>query len=124
MESEKSTMSYKRYTKEFKQKVLREAEQGTSVAEVARRFAVSRQLIYEWQQKQRDGTLHDSEGQKQARLQRELDGLQRKVGQLIMENDFLKKVLESLETRFPTAEPPAACCANTSARPAKPRRSR
>jgi transposase len=124
MESVKTTMSYKRYTKEFKQKVLREAEQGASVAEVARRFAVSRQLIYEWQQKQRDGTLHDSEGQKQAQLQREVDGLQRKVGQLTMENEFLKKVLESLETRFPTPEPPVASSASTSAKPASPRRSR
>ena len=42
-------MSYKRHTKEFKQKVLREIEQGGSASAVARRFAVSRQVIYEWQ---------------------------------------------------------------------------
>jgi transposase len=118
-------MSYKRYTKEFKQKVLREAEQGTHVAEVARRFAVSRQLIYEWQQKQSDGTLHDSEGQKKAQLQREVETLERKVGQLTMENDFLKKVLESLEMRFPnTAEPSATSSSAISGKREKQRRSR
>ena len=53
-------MSYKRYTKEFKQKVLRDAEQEQRVSVVARRYAISRQLIYEWQQHQRDGTLHDT----------------------------------------------------------------
>lgn len=115
-------MSYKRYTKEFKQKVLREASQGTHVAEVARRFAVSRQLIYEWQQKQCDGTLHDSEGQKRAQLQRQVETLERKVGQLTIENDFLKKVLESLEMRFPpSGEPSARPSAHTSGKREKQR---
>jgi transposase-like protein len=94
-------MSYKRYTREFKQKVLRDADQEQNVSVVARRYAVSRQLIYEWQQHQRDGTLHDTELQRQAQLQRQVEELQLKVGKLTMENDFLKKVLESLETRFP-----------------------
>ena len=96
-------MSYRRYTKEFKQKVLRDADQEGNVSVVARRYAVSRQLIYEWQQHQRDGTLRDTELQRQAQLQHEVEELQRKVGKLTMENDFLKKVLESLETRFPKA---------------------
>jgi transposase-like protein len=95
------TMSYKRYTKEFKQKVLREVDQGEGASLVARRYAVSRQLIYEWQQRQRDGTLQDTGVQRETQLVREVDDLQRKVGQLTMENEFLKKTLECLETRFP-----------------------
>ena len=94
-------MSYKRYTKEFKQKVLREVEQGESASAVARRFAVSRQLIYEWQQRQRDGTLQDPGQQREAQLDRQVTELERKVGQLTMENEFLKKTLECLETRYP-----------------------
>lgn len=105
-------MSYKRYTKEFKQKVLRDAEQEQRVSVVARRYAISRQLIYEWQQHQRDGTLHDTAEHRQTQLQEEVEALQRKVGKLTMENDFLKKVLESLETRFPspaeTVTPPSS----------------
>jgi transposase-like protein len=96
-------MSYKRYTKEFKQKVLREVEQGLGAAEAARRFGLSRQLIYEWQQRQRDGTLPDPELQRKAQLERQIVELERMVGQLTMENEFLKKTLEVLETRYPTA---------------------
>lgn len=100
-------MSYKRHTKEFKQKVLREVGQGKSPALVARSFAISRQLIYEWQQRQRDGTLQDPGLQRAAQLDRQVADLERKVGQLTMENEFLKKTLECLETRFPleAAEP-------------------
>ena len=101
-------MSYKRHTKEFKQKLLREVEQGEAAATVARRYAVSRQLIYEWQQKQRDGVLQDIDAQREAQLVRSVRDLQLKVGQLTMENEFLKKTLECLETRYPqavTAEP-------------------
>ena len=100
-------MSYKRYTKDFKQKVLREIEQGLSPAEAARRFCLSRQLIYEWQQHQRDGTLQDPELQRKARQERQIVDLERMVGQLTMENEFLKKTLELLETRYPTPAAPA-----------------
>jgi transposase len=101
---EKTTMSYKRYTKAFKQKVLREVEQGGSVSAVSRRFSVSRQLIYEWQQKQRDGSLQDPKTGVATELLAEVAELERKVGQLTMENEFLKKTLERLETRYPPAE--------------------
>lgn len=94
-------MSYKRYTKEFKQKVLREVQQGESASAVARKYAVSRQMIYEWQEKQRDGVLQDTGVQREAQLNRDVANLQRKIGQLTMENDFLKKTLECLETRYP-----------------------
>lgn len=94
-------MSYKRYTKDFKQKVLRQIDQGESPSAVARRFAVSRQLIYEWQQRQRDGTLQDPGLQREAQLDRQVAELERKVGRLTMENEFLKKTLECLETRYP-----------------------
>jgi len=118
-------MSYKRYTKEFKQKVLRDAEQERSVSAVARRYAVSRQLIYEWQQHQRDGTLQDTEAQRQAQLQHEVDELQRKVGKLTMENDFLKKVLECLERRFPKpVETPTELSSSKSAKASRKENSR
>jgi transposase-like protein len=94
-------MSYKRYTKDFKQKVLREVGAGTGVAVVARRYAVSRQLVYEWLEKQRDGALSDSVAVRQSQLEREVADLERKVGQLTMENEFLKETLERLEQRYP-----------------------
>lgn len=97
-------MSYKRYTQEFKLKVLREVRPGGNVAAVARRYAVSRQLIYEWQEKQRDGALHSSRQVSENQLQQQIGELQRKVGQLTMENEFLKKTLQRIEQRYPMVE--------------------
>ena len=97
-------MSYKRYTKEFKEKVLRELVAGENVAAVARRYAVSRQLIYEWQEKRRDGALDDTRPVREAQLHGQIGELERKVGQLTMENDFLKKTLRRFEQRYPQGE--------------------
>jgi transposase-like protein len=97
-------MSYKRYTREFKEKLLRELGKGETVAAVARRYAVSRQLIYEWQMKQRDGALDDSQPKREQQLVRQIGELERKVGQLTMENDFLKKTLRRLEQTYPRNE--------------------
>lgn len=96
-------MSYKRYTKAFKERVLRELGTGETVAALARRYAVSRQLIYEWQEKQRDGALDATEPVREAALLRQIGELERKVGQLTMENDFLKRALRRLEGRYPPA---------------------
>jgi transposase len=98
-------MSYKRYTREFKEKLLRELrKKGETVTALARRYAVSRQLIYEWQMKQRDGALHDSEPMRQRHLQSQISELEQKVGQLTMENDFLKKTLRRLEQTYPVSQ--------------------
>jgi len=94
-------MSYKRYTREFKEKLLRELGKGETVTAVARRYAVSRQLIYKWQMKQRDGALDDSQPLREQQLVRQIGELERKVGQLTMENDFLKKMLLRLEQTCP-----------------------
>jgi transposase-like protein len=108
-------MSYKRYTKEFKEKLLRELGTGESVAAVARRYAVSRQLIYEWQQKQRDGVLDNTGPTREAQLDRQIGELERKVGQLTMENEFLKKTLRRLEQRYPqTDEKAGGSCSGKS----------
>ena len=97
-------MSNRRYTKEFKQKLLRDREQGETVAALARRYGVSRQLIYEWADKQKDGELKGSfEASREKQLERQVAELERKVGQLTMENDFLKKTLERCEQQYPRA---------------------
>lgn len=111
-------MSYKRYTKEFKQRVLRELGTGETVAAVARRYAVSRQLVYEWLEKQKDGALSDTVPARQTPLERQVAELERKVGQLTMENEFLKKTLERLEQRYPQPEDDGGpACSSKSRRP-------
>ena len=97
-------MSNRRYTKQFQEKILGELGKGENVAAVARRYAVSRQLLYEWQDKQRDGALDDTTPLREAQLHRQIGELERKVGQLTMENDFLKKTLQRCEQRYPQSE--------------------
>lgn len=92
-------MSYKRYTRDFKETVLREVGSGETVAAIARRHAVSRQLIYEWQEKQREGQLDDTRPAREAQRDRQISELERKVGQLTMENEFLKKTLRRVERK-------------------------
>ena len=58
---------------------------------VARSFCDQPQLIYEWQQRQRDGDTQDPALQRTSQLDRQVAELERKVGQLTMENEFLKK---------------------------------
>ena len=99
-------MSYRRYTKEFKAKVLREIGTGETVAALARRYALSRQMIYEWQAKQRDGSLDDTFRVREGQLKIEIGELERKVGQLTMENEFLKKTLQRFEQRYPQEPDP------------------
>ena len=53
---------------------------------------------------QRDGALHDTVGKGQQQWETQVAQLERKVGQLTMENAFLKKTLERLEQRYPQRE--------------------
>jgi transposase len=97
-------MSYRRYTKSFKEKVLGELAGGETATALSRRYAVSRQLIYEWQQKQRDGALDDTGPVRETQLNRQIAELERKVGQLTMENEFLKKTAQRLQQRYPLTD--------------------
>jgi transposase len=88
------------YSREFKLKVLREIEAGKSQAQAAREYQLSDTAIYKWRQqfnKYKDqafagrGNAYTDE----ARVQE----LERMVGRLTMENDFLKKLLQKLQTK-------------------------
>jgi transposase len=96
--SEKLPGKRRSYTREFKMKVLREIEAGKSQAQAAREYQLSETAIYKWRQqfnKYKDqafagrGHAYTDE----ARLQE----LERMVGRLTMENDFLKKLLQKLQ---------------------------
>jgi transposase len=87
------------YTREFKLKVLREIEAGKSQAQAAREYQLSETAIYKWRQqftKYKDqafagrGTAYTDEAR--------INELERMVGRLAMENDFLKKLLQKLQT--------------------------
>lgn len=87
-------MNRRQFTKEFKLSVLHEVEAGLSVLEASRRYEVHPSLVHKWQE------LHRVNGEDafagQGRMYREeakAAALERKIGQLTMEIEFLKKVI-------------------------------
>ena len=93
-------MSVKRrkFTREFKLQVIREVEAGKSVAAAAREYEVHPNLIGEWQKNYRQYAEEAFAGNGRTyKEEARIAELERKIGQLTMENDFLKKALQRLE---------------------------
>jgi transposase-like protein len=86
-------LSRRVFTREFKLAAIREIDSGKAVGTVARRLEVSRHVLYRWYRefKKQPTKAFSGPGKRIA------VSLERKIGQLTMENDFLKKVLQSLE---------------------------
>jgi len=96
-------ISRKRFTREFKFKVVRAYEAGTSVAELTRQYNISANLVYRWTQEYRNnpqgafqGTASASDPSQTAEQQ--IGELERIIGRLTVENDFLKKALQHAKT--------------------------
>ena len=132
---------YRTYTVEFKRRVAEEHLGGVSLNELARRHDISRELLRTWVKKYEagefagDGPLRPDRRAYEAKIA----GLERKVGQLTMELDLLKRGL--ISARRPSgarssvvsgpkpaaSEPGAASCAwpraptTTERRPGRPR---
>jgi transposase len=99
-------MSRKRrvFTDEFKVKVLGEVASGRPMAEVIRQYGLSKNAIYDW----RNQAAFDTESVCVSRselteLNSKIAALERLVGRLSVENDFLKK-LEKLESEVDASE--------------------
>jgi len=86
------------YTREFKLKVLGEIEAGKSQAQAAREYQLNETAIYKWRQQLAKYKEHAFAGQGKAYTdEARLHELERMVGRLTMENDFLKKLLAKLQ---------------------------
>ena len=87
------------YTREFKLKVLREIEAGKSQAQAAREYQLSETAIYKWRQQFNKYNDQAFAGRGNAYTdEARVHELERMVGRLTMENDFLKKLLQKLES--------------------------
>ena len=89
---------YRTYTVEVKRQVVEEhLGAGTSLNQLARRHGISRELLFIWVKKYEagefggDGPIRPDRRAYEAKIA----GLERKVGQLRMELDLLKKGLAS-----------------------------
>ena len=92
----------RKFTREFKVHVVRELEAGKSVAEVSREHQVHpTQLDPWWRALRRYGERAFAGNGRAYSDEARMAALERKIGQLTMDNDLLKKALSALETRDP-----------------------
>ena len=86
------------YTREFKLKVLGEIEAGKSQAQAAREYQLTETAIYKWRQQLNRYQEQAFAGPgKTYTDEARLHELERMVGRLTMENDFLKKLLKTFQ---------------------------
>lgn len=87
------------FTREFKVRMVREIEAGKKPAEVAREHQLHPTMLSKWQREYR---ADPEEAFRKKTTSKRDDGrlaeLERMIGQLTMENAFLKKVLVRLES--------------------------
>ena len=96
----------RKFSKEFKMQVLREVGAGKTVTQAGREHQVHPTQINQWRRQRRQYGERAFAGNGRAYSdEARVAELERKIGQLTMENDLLKKVLSRLEEleRAPSA---------------------
>jgi transposase-like protein len=98
------------YSRDLKIAAMRALDGGSTTGEVARKYQLSPKLLERWRGEWRaKGDLaFPGIGRRGADLPavddaRRIAELERKIGQLTMENDFLKKALQHLRAQTPAA---------------------
>lgn len=91
----------RRFTPAFKLRVVREIEAGKPVAQAAREHQLHPNQIYRWKRQYRDSGpgafAPPGGGSSVLGEQAKIAELERLIGQLTVENSFLKNVLARLE---------------------------
>ena len=92
--------SRRAFTREFKLAAVKELDSGKPAGYVARRLEIKPGLLYRWRRelKKHPTKAFSGQGNKMLADTREAE-LERKIGQLTMENDFLKKLLRTFENQ-------------------------
>ena len=118
------------YSRDLKIAAMRALDSGASAGEIARKFQLSPKLLERWRGEWRaKGELaFPGVGRRGVELPtmddaRKIAELERKIGQLTMENDFLKKALQHFREFHPPAVVSGAdACLQKSSKP--PRRAK
>jgi transposase len=83
------------FSSEFKRQIIEELLSGESrPAQLCRRHNISSSLVYHWKKQYARGKFNN-EPTAEAALQDRIEKLERLVGKLTLENEFLKKGLQS-----------------------------
>lgn len=93
------TLARRKFTREFKLAAIRQLESGKSVGMVARSLQVHPMVLNRWRAEFRSNPSEAFRGNgKKVAESREAE-MERMIGQLTLENDFLKKTLQHIEER-------------------------
>jgi transposase-like protein len=91
-------LSRRKFTKEIKLAAVQQLERGSSAAEVARAFEVNANVLHRWRREFRHGPGNAFPGVGKRRWdETKVAQLERKVGQQVVEIDFLKGCLQRIE---------------------------
>jgi transposase len=88
-------MRYRRFTPEFKRSLIEQLLSETaSPTELCRRYNVSSGQLYTWKRQYAEGKL-DGKPSREAELETRVRELERLLGKVTLENEFLKKAVQS-----------------------------
>ena len=93
-------MSRKRrqFSKEFKLQMIREIENGGSAAQISHQHQINESLLHKWKKQYRQNPQDAFNGAGRASSQdAKIADLERTIGQLYLENAFLKKTVNHFE---------------------------
>ena len=91
-------LTQRKFTREFKLAALKQLAGGKSFARLARELELHENVLRRWQREYEKAPLRAFPGKGQGGLQLDrVAELERKIGQMTLENDFLKKALQRLE---------------------------
>lgn len=91
---------YNQYTAEFKMKVALEAAHGSgSISAIAGKYQVHHRQVQDWRDKLLENAdfIFERRPKEEDKMHKREEDLLKKVGQLSMENDWLKKKLDQLK---------------------------
>ena len=98
------------YSRDLKVTAMRALDAGATTAEIARKYQLSPKLLERWrgEWRARGEAAFPGIGRRAASLPvvddaRRIAELERKIGQMTMENDFLKKALRHFKDHHPSA---------------------
>ena len=88
-------MKRRRFTQDFKRSLVEQLLSETAgPAELCRRYNLSSGQLYTWKRQYADGKL-DPEPSREAELEARVRELERLLGRVTLENDFLKKAVRN-----------------------------
>ena len=115
------------YSRDLKIAAMRALDAGSTTGEIARRYQLSPHLLERWRGEWRakgdlafPGIGRSGVAVPAVEEARRIAELERKIGQLTMENDFLKKALQHFRAHHPPAVVTGvAACSRKSSKPTR-----